>query len=58
SVLVHCGAGINRASLVSGRALEWSGLRAQEAIDLLRARRPGTLSNPSFEAWLREQGRA
>lgn len=55
-VLVHCQAGINRSSLVSGLALILSGVveTGQEAIDLIREKRsPEALSNPVFREYLR-----
>ena len=46
--------GLNRSSLVVGRALVLSGLTADEAIALIREKRsPACLCNPSFERWLR-----
>jgi protein-tyrosine phosphatase len=52
--LVHCQAGLNRSSLVVGRALMLDGMAADEAIALIRRKRsPACLSNPSFERWLR-----
>ena len=51
--LVHCQAGLNRSSLVVGRALILSGMPAADAIALIREKRsPACLSNPSFERWL------
>jgi protein-tyrosine phosphatase len=53
ATLVHCQAGLNRSSLVVVRALTLQGMRAKEAIALVRAKRsPVCLSNPSFERWL------
>lgn len=52
-VLVHCQAGLNRSGLVTARALMLGGLTAQEAINLLRAKRsPAVLCNEAFEAYL------
>ena len=57
-VLVHCQAGLNRSSLVVARALMLSGMSADDAIATIRKKRsPVCLCNPSFERWLREQGR-
>lgn len=54
--LVHCQAGLNRSSLVVGRALVLDGMDPVEAIALLREKRsPVCLSNPSFERWLLSQ---
>lgn len=53
-VLVHCQAGLNRSSLIAGRALMLGGLTADAAINLLRTQRsPACLCNKSFEAYLR-----
>lgn len=51
-VLVHCQAGINRSSLVSGLVLVISGAveDGQKAIELIREKR---LSNPVFREYLR-----
>ncbi len=51
--LVHCQAGLNRSSLVVGRALVLAGLTPVDAIALIRRRRsPVCLCNPAFEAWV------
>jgi Dual specificity phosphatase, catalytic domain len=53
-VYVHCKAGMNRASLVTGRVLIHRGMEPEEAIARLRARRdPEVLSNETFLEWLR-----
>jgi protein-tyrosine phosphatase len=55
AVLVHCQAGLNRSSLIAGRALMLAGMSADEAISTLRTRRsPACLCNPAFEKWLRD----
>ena len=52
--IVHCQAGLNRSSLVAGRALTKIGYSGPQAIRLLREKRsPACLCNKSFEAWLR-----
>lgn len=52
-VLVHCHSGLNRASLISGRALVHRGMGPKEAIELLRLRRsPDVFNNEVFERWL------
>lgn len=52
--LVHCQAGLNRSSLVAGRALTMMGYTGPQAIKLLRDQRsPACLCNKSFEEWLR-----
>ncbi len=51
--LVHCQAGLNRSSLVVGRALVLGGMPPRAAVDLIREKRsPACLCNPSFEKWL------
>ena len=57
-VVVNCQAGLNRSGLVSALALmEWAGLTADEAINLIHARRsPLCLVNASFVAFLKEKG--
>lgn len=55
-VLVHCGAGLNRSSVIAARALTLTGMPAEDAITLFRERRSEyCLTNPHFEKWLREQ---
>lgn len=56
TVVVHCGAGFNRASLVTGLTLTYLGLTGTDAIAWIRRRRPGALSNESFVSWLQAQG--
>lgn len=52
--LVHCQAGLNRSSLVAARALMLGGMKARDAIALLREKRsPACLCNKSFESHLR-----
>jgi protein tyrosine phosphatase (PTP) superfamily phosphohydrolase (DUF442 family) len=52
-VLVHCRAGMNRASLVTGRVLIHRGMEPEEAVKLLQERRhPEVLSNVAFREWL------
>jgi protein-tyrosine phosphatase len=53
-VLVHCAGGINRSSLLSAAALMRDGMSATEAIDTVRARRPGALNNQEFVRLLNE----
>ena len=56
ATLVHCQAGLNRSSLVVGRALVLEGMTAKSAIELIRSKRsPVCLSNPSFERWLLQE---
>ena len=55
-VLVHCKAGKNRASLVSGRVLIEKGLEPEEAVMLLRERRgDDVLRNLAFLDWLMKE---
>lgn len=51
--LVHCQAGLNRSPLLVALALMESGIKAQDAIDLLRTKRcEAVLCNQAFENWL------
>ena len=55
--LVHCQAGLNRSALIVALALIRSGMTADAAIALLRAKRsPAVLCNGVFERWLQLQG--
>jgi len=51
--LVHCQAGLNRSGLIAALALIESGMKAVDAIALLRKKRsPVVLCNRAFEEWL------
>lgn len=55
-VLVHCHSGLNRASLITGRALVARGMNPTQAVDLLRRRRsPECLNNRVFHDWLLDE---
>jgi len=54
-VLIHCAGGMNRSGLLVAAALVREGMEAQEAIALIRARRPGALNNRQFVRHLLEQ---
>jgi hypothetical protein len=55
-VLVHCKAGKNRASLVTGRVLIERGHEPKGAVDLLRERRgDDILGNATFLDWLMQE---
>ena len=55
-VLLRCQAGLNRSSLVFALVLMIEGYTAQEAIDIMRAKRHDkVLFNPHFVAWLLNQ---
>ena len=57
TVLVHCGAGINRANLIACRALMYGGMKFEDALRLLREKRDSAvLSNHQFTAWLETEG--
>lgn len=52
-VLVHCQAGLNRSSLVTGRALMLEGMSGREAVDTIRTKRsPAAICNQTFEDYL------
>jgi len=52
SLLTHCVAGCNRSGLVNGKILILDGLTGKEAVKLIRAKRPGALSNFVFVEYL------
>jgi protein-tyrosine phosphatase len=51
-VLAHCGMGLNRSALIAGLILTYLGMKGDEAVDLLRQKRPGALFNEKFAAYL------
>jgi len=51
-VLVHCGMGLNRSALVAGLVLIYLGMRGEDAVALLREKRPGALFNENFASYL------
>ena len=51
-VLCHCGLGFNRSALVAGLILNQLGMSGREAVERLRARRPGALFNDCFASYL------
>lgn len=54
-ILVHCGAGINRSSLVTGLVLART-LTGKEAVAQVRHMRPGALTNDSFVRYIESYG--
>ncbi len=51
-VLSHCGMGFNRSALVAGLVLVRLGVSGPDAVNRLRASRPGALFNEVFAAHL------
>lgn len=51
-VLAHCGMGFNRSALVAGLVLTYLGMNGEDAVALLREKRPGALFNENFAAYL------
>jgi protein-tyrosine phosphatase len=51
-VLAHCGMGFNRSALVAGLVLTYLGMKGEDAVALLREKRPGALFNENFAAYL------
>lgn len=51
-VLSHCGLGFNRSALVAGMILHKLGTPGREALERIRARRPGALFNDVFAEFL------
>jgi hypothetical protein len=54
-ILIHCAGGMNRSGLLVAAALVRNGMRAEDAIKLIRARRPGALNNQQFVKHLLER---
>jgi protein-tyrosine phosphatase len=54
AVYIHCQAGMNRSALVTAYVLMERGMSAAEAIDLVRKRRSGALSD-EYADWLLSQ---
>ena len=52
-VLAHCGLGFNRSALVAGLVLTYLGMKGEDAVELLREKRPGALFNENFAAYLK-----
>ncbi len=57
-LLSHCGMGLNRSALVAGLILMHHGMSGPQAVERLRARRPGALFNDVFAQYLLELPRA
>lgn len=55
-VLVHCTQGKNRSGLVNGCILWLDGMKGEDAVALIRMKRPGALFNPVFVKYLEELG--
>jgi protein-tyrosine phosphatase len=51
-VLAHCGMGLNRSALMAGLILTYLGMKGEEAVTLLRQKRPGALFNENFADYL------
>jgi protein-tyrosine phosphatase len=51
-VLSHCGLGLNRSALVAGLTLTYLGMSGEDALRLLRQKRPGALFNENFASYL------
>ena len=51
-VLAHCGMGFNRSALVAGLVLTYLGMNGEDAVALLREKRPGALFNENFADYL------
>lgn len=57
--LVHCQMGLNRSGLIVGAALVMDGMRADDAIALMREKRTSSvLCNKTFALWLLGYGRS
>jgi protein-tyrosine phosphatase len=51
-VLIHCSMGLNRSPLVAGVVLHQLGWNGCDAVERLRARRPGALFNEHYSGYL------
>ncbi|HYR41831.1 MAG TPA: dual specificity protein phosphatase [Terriglobia bacterium] len=51
-ILSHCGMGFNRSALVAGVILHKLGMTGSQAVERIRARRPGALFNEVFAEYL------
>ena len=51
-ILVHCGAGRNRASLFTGCMMHLRGLKGYNIVNYIRKKRPGALDNYVFVNYL------
>jgi len=58
TVLSHCTTGFNRSALVAGLILTELGATGAEALERVRARRPGALFNETFAEYLAALGAA
>jgi protein-tyrosine phosphatase len=57
-VVVHCAAGLGRTGMMVARLLvDQFGYQPEAAIEVVRARRPGTIETPRQEAFVRDQPR-
>ena len=57
-VLSHCGMGLNRSALIAALILMHHGMTGPQAVERLRARRPGALFNEVFANYLLELPRS
>ena len=51
-VLAHCGMGLNRSALVAVLVLTYLGMKGEDAVALLREKRPGALFNENIASYL------
>jgi len=56
AIAVHCRGGLGRAGLVAARLLVEAGMAPQEAIDTVRAARPGAIETAAQENYVRALG--
>ncbi len=57
-LLSHCGMGLNRSALVAALVLMHAGMTGPQAVERLRARRPGALFNEVFANYLLQLDRS
>ncbi|MBP1182182.1 protein-tyrosine phosphatase [Methylobacterium sp. PvR107] len=56
SVVVHCRGGLGRAGIIAAKLMVMMGADPKQAIEQVRAARPGAIETPAQEAYVLQQG--